>query len=89
MSVTLTGRLICANDSEAALVRAHLPEHLRLTRAEPGCLRFDVTPIDPLTWQVDEEFTDRAAFDAHQTRTRASEWFRQTATIRRDFTRNG
>ena len=89
MSVTLTGRLICANDTEAALVRAHLPEHLRLTRAEPGCLRFDVTPIDPLTWQVDEEFTDRAAFDAHQTRTRASEWFRQTAGIRRDFARNG
>jgi quinol monooxygenase YgiN len=89
MTVHLTGRLICTTEAEAARVRAHLPEHIRLTRAEPGCLRFEVTPLDPLTWQVAEEFTDRAAFDAHQARTAGSEWFRQTRGIRRDFALRG
>ena len=86
MSVTLTGRLICTTLAEAARVRAHLPEHIRLTRAEPGCLRFDVVETaDPLVWQVDETFADRAAFDAHQMRTRASRWAQETAGIARDF----
>ena len=62
-----------------------LPEHVRLTRAEPGCLSFEVTPTDdPLAWRVEERFTDRAAFDAHQRRTRASAWGAATAAIRRD-----
>lgn len=86
-AVTLTGRLICADAAQAAVVRAHLPEHLRLTRAEPGCLTFEVAATDdPLVWQVDERFTGRAAFEAHQARTRASAWGRATAGIRREFT---
>lgn len=85
MAVELTGRLICADAAEAALVRAHLPEHLRLTRAEPGCERFEVAAAGPLTWQVDERFTARADFEAHQARTRVSAWGRATAGIRRDF----
>ncbi|KFE35387.1 putative quinol monooxygenase [Thioclava atlantica] len=49
MPLTLTGRLICATEEEAAIVRAHLPEHIRLTRAEPGCERFEVRQgADPL-----------------------------------------
>jgi len=84
--VTLTGRIICATEAEAARVRAHLPEHVRLTRAEEGCLRFDVAETDdPLVWQVDEVFTDRAAFQAHQDRTAGSIWARETEGIRRDF----
>jgi len=68
------------------LVETHLPEHLRLTRAEPGCISFDVTQTeDPLTWRVEELFVDRAAFDFHQQRTRASEWFAATSAIPRDY----
>jgi quinol monooxygenase YgiN len=85
-AVRLSGLLRCASDAEAELVRRHLPEHVRLTRAEPGCLAFEVTPTDdPLTWRVEERFTDRAAFDAHQRRTRASAWGAATAAIRRDY----
>ncbi len=84
--VRLSGRLLCASAEEADVVRRHLPEHVRLTRAEPGCLSFEVTPTDdPLTWRVEERFTDRAAFDAHQRRTRASAWGAATAAIRRDY----
>ena len=84
--IRVTGSLTCATAEEAAVVRRLLPDHIRLSRAEPGCLSFDVVPTrDPLVWQVDESFTDRAAFDAHQTRTRESRWFRETAPIRREF----
>ena len=85
-AVRLSGRLLCASTGEADAVRRHLPEHVRLTRAEPGCLSFEVTPTDdPLAWRVEERFTDRAAFDAHQRRTRASAWGAATAAIRRDY----
>ncbi|HBB85248.1 MAG TPA: antibiotic biosynthesis monooxygenase, partial [Sulfitobacter sp.] len=40
---------------------------------------------DPLVWQVSELFTDRAAFDAHQTRAAASDWATLTAGITRDY----
>lgn len=74
-AVELTGRLLCADPDEAAAVRRHLPEHVALTRAEPGCLRFEVEPTeDPLVWTVSELFVDRAAFEAHQARIRSSPW---------------
>ncbi len=86
MKVALTGHLRCADAVEAARVRAGLDTHLRLTRAEPGCLRFDVTPTDdPLVWHVSELFTDRAAFEAHQARAGASNWAKLTAGIARDY----
>ncbi len=88
--ITLTGHLICANTTEAGLVREHLPDHVRLTREEPGCLSFNIRPTtDPLVWQVDEAFTDRAAFDAHQARTRTSAWYKATAHLKRDFRISG
>ena len=53
---------------------AHLPLHVSLTRAEAGCLIYDIGETDdPLVWEVHETCRDRAAFDAHQTRTRASQ----------------
>ena len=86
MSVILSGRLVCATKEQSAVVRRHLPRHVELTRAEPGCLRFDVEPSsDPLVWTVVEEFVDRAALDAHQARVRSSEWGNATAGIARDY----
>jgi quinol monooxygenase YgiN len=84
--IRLRGHLICMTDAEAQTVRAHLAEHIRLSRAEPGCLSFDVTQTDdPLIWDVNESFRTRAEFDAHQTRTRDSRWFAETRHILRDF----
>lgn len=84
--IRLTGQLICADATEAAIVRAHVAEHIRLTRAEPGCLSFEVIASDdPLIWQVAETFRSMPDFEAHQTRTRASDWFTATKAIRRDF----
>ncbi len=84
--IRVTGQLICGTAEDAAVVTARLPDHIRLSRAEPGCLTFSVTPTaSGLIWQLDETFSDRAAYDAHQARTRASDWFRATAHLARDF----
>jgi quinol monooxygenase YgiN len=84
--IRLRGQLICMTEDEAAAVRAHLDMHIRLTRAEAGCLTFDISPTDdPLVWEVMESFTDRDSFDAHQARTRDSAWFAATRGILRDF----
>ncbi|WP_091922000.1 antibiotic biosynthesis monooxygenase [Phyllobacterium sp. CL33Tsu] len=86
-AVRLSGFLRCASMHDVALVIDYLPDHLRLTRAEPGCISFDVLQTDDaLVWRVEELFVDRAAFDFHQQRTRASEWFTATSTIPREYT---
>jgi quinol monooxygenase YgiN len=85
-TVRLVGNLICASADEVDIVRKFLPEHIRLTVSEPGCLSFAVTQTeDPMIWRVEERFTDRRAFEAHQARTRASAWGAATAAIRRDY----
>jgi quinol monooxygenase YgiN len=85
-AVVFTGRLLCANEDEACVVRRHLDRHLELTRAEAGCLSFHVEPTrDPLVWSVSERFADQRSFDAHQERVRASEWGRVTAGITREY----
>ncbi len=85
--IRVTGTLTCHTGEQAAMVRRLLPEHVALSRAEPGCLTFDIVPTDsPLVWQLDETFANRQAFEAHQTRTRASAWFAATAELARGFT---
>lgn len=82
----LTGTLTCRSEQDLSRVLAHVDDHIRLSRAEPGCLSFAITrTVDPMVWQVDESFVDQAAFEAHQARTRASEWYRQTAELPRAF----
>jgi quinol monooxygenase YgiN len=84
--ILVAGILTCATEAEADTVRRHLPQHIALSLAEPGCLTFNIEPTaDPLVWQLDESFVSRAAFEAHQTRTRASIWYAATAHLARDF----
>lgn len=84
--VRVSGRLICGSARDVAIIRANLPAPMRLTRAEPGCLSFEVQQSDdPLIWCVNECFADQAAFEGHQARTRASEWWGATCHIRREY----
>ena len=88
--VELHGVLVCSDLDEAVLVKRHLPTHADLSRAEPGCLAFDVVPTaDPLVFRVDEAFTDAEAFRAHQRRVASSEWGHATAGITREYTVEG
>jgi len=84
--VSLTGRLICRNPSETDTVRALLPSHIHLTRAEQGCISFEVQPTeDPLVWEVAERFVSPSAFHAHQQRVASSAWGQGTTGIQRDY----
>ena len=84
--VSLTGYLVCKDAQEAGAVVAYLPRHVALTRQEPGCVSFDVTPTDdPLIWRVEERFRDEAAFALHQERVAWSEWGRMTDGIERRY----
>lgn len=86
MPVELTGFLRCRDADDADVVRRRLPDHVRLTRAEPGCEAFAVEPTeDPLVWSVAERFADEEAFRSHQERAAASEWGRATADIPREY----
>lgn len=86
VEIQLTGRLVCRNAAEAAIVAAHLPEHIEVTRAERGCLSFEVAATDdPLVWTVEERFTSEDAFAAHQARVAGSDWGRSTAGIERQY----
>jgi quinol monooxygenase YgiN len=70
-----------------AAVSAALPEHVRLTREEAGCLHFSVTgnADTPGRFDVSEVFIDQAAFDAHQARAGASDWAEVTRAIARNY----
>lgn len=84
--IRLRGQLRCLTSGDAESVSRLRAEHIRLSRAEPGCMLFDVAPTDdPLVWEVIESFRTRADFDAHQTRTRASARFAATRGCIRDF----
>lgn len=84
--IQLTGRLLCKSAEETALVRRYLPEHIRLTKEETGCLRFEVKETDdPLIWSVEELFSSQETFDTHQARTKASVWGKETRAIAREY----
>ncbi len=64
-----------------------LPEHTRLTNAEPGCHYFRVIP-DPTIegrYQVEECFDDQTAYDRHVERTRKTKWAHITRNIKRSY----
>jgi putative acetyltransferase len=85
---TLTGTLTCTTQAEVEVVQKYLPDHIRLSRAEPGCLKFEVTQgADPMVWHLDEAFKDADAFAAHQARAKTTIWAEKTATLIRDFKR--
>lgn len=84
--ILLTGTLTCAAHEIEAVLEL-LPVHIRLSRAEPGCLSFDLWQ-DELTqtrFHVSEVFRDRAALDAHKDRSAQSDWGRVTGHMSRDF----
>jgi len=86
MGVILSGQLDVP-DEDIAMVEAHLPVHIRLSRAEDGCVSFDVyvDSTNPNRYVVEEEFATQVSFDAHQARVKASEWGRVTAHLKRQY----
>ncbi len=85
MKIRLTGHVEVPPARWDAVLAA-LPEHIRLSQAEPGCLQFLVVPLVAAgRLEVDETFRDRAAFDAHQARLAGTGWARATTGLVRHY----
>ena len=82
--VKLSGQLICVSEQELNIIIKFLPEHIKLTRQEEGCVSFEVkqTP-NPLIWDVHEVFENRQSFEKHQRRISGSVWGIKTQHIQR------
>lgn len=84
--IHLTGYIeVPPNRLEA--INTALPEHIRLTRQEAGCISFEVTPDTkhPNRFYVSEVFDSKEAFDAHQARTETSNWAKIAKDIPRHY----
>ncbi|WP_108501540.1 GNAT family N-acetyltransferase [Paracoccus indicus] len=87
--VALHGSLTCTDMAQLLTALSLLPDHVDLSRAEPGCLRFDIAQSeDPMVWTLSEVFADAEAFAAHQARTAGSTWGRDSRDLTRDFHRH-
>ena len=86
-TLTVIGHLDVPQDRVAS-VTAALPLHIELTRAEPGCLLFEVSFSQAVLGRliVKEIFENNIAFKAHQTRTKASDWYAVTQGLVRHYT---
>ena len=72
-------------------VLAELPSHIDLTRAAPGCQKFevDVDPNDSALFHVSEVFSDPESFVNHQARVGTSTWGLITKHAEREYTIEG
>lgn len=84
--VVIKGFIIVQN-MDLETVKQELPLHCELTRKEPGCLVFEVTPNNnnQNRFDVYEEFSSKAAFEAHQARVKSSRWGQITANVERHY----
>ena len=85
--ITLSGHIeVPTEDLDAVLTE--LPNHIALTHQEAGCITFSVTrdSTNPQRFSVYEEFTDKTAFEKHQTRVKASHWGQVTKNVERFYT---
>jgi len=87
MSKVILKGYVLASDDDLPGIEAELPGHLALTRQEVGCLVFDVQQDtnDRNRFNVYEEFIDREAFDAHQTRAKSSRWGAVSARLEKHY----
>lgn len=85
--VTVTGHLDVP-DADIELVQKYSPDHIRLTLAESGCLKFEFLQDagNPNIFHLDEAFESREAFDLHIARAKTSKWGQVSAHLKRNFT---
>lgn len=78
---------ILVPDIDLMTIKEALPRHCELTRQEPGCLEFEVTPnrSNPNRFDVYEVFDSKAAFKAHQLRVQESHWGAVTTQVERHY----
>lgn len=73
--VALSGNVTCTDTAQLMTLLMHVSAHVAETRAEPGCLYYEIAQTDePMVWRVEGLFHDAAALDIHRRRNAASPW---------------
>jgi len=87
--VYLDGLLVAQTAAHRAVIDLYLEDHIALTRAEPGCLKFEVTEDskDRNKFHVSEIFDSEESFAAHQARAKNSEWGAHSDKLERRFSK--
>lgn len=82
----LTGWVELPAHRRDAVLRA-LPEHIRRTRAEPGCLHFEVVldPVNRSRLLVSEAYLNQTALAAHRARLARTRWAVLTRGLKRNY----
>ncbi|AYQ55777.1 antibiotic biosynthesis monooxygenase [Bathymodiolus thermophilus thioautotrophic gill symbiont] len=90
LKVVLKGYIL-ASDSDLAIVKKELENHIQLTRQEEGCLVFEVSQDNKNINQfnVYEEFVSKDAFKLHQQRLSGTEWGRVSSRLEKHYKTNG
>ena len=88
--VILEGYIV-VSESDLINLKEHLDEHIKLTRAENGCIVFNVEQRNgkELIFDVYEEFSDKEAYYFHQERLKASPWYKATRKVERHYDVSG
>lgn len=84
--VQLEGYIVVP-EADIGRVLMELPNHIRLTLAEKGCMAFAVTRRinEPNYFDVYEVFESEASFEAHQKRVQESAWGEVTKSVERNY----
>ncbi len=84
--VILKGHISVA-DEDLVHIKQALAQHISLTRAEVGCLVFEVQQddADANRFNVYEEFSSQSAFAEHQNRVSQSYWGEITKNVSRHY----
>ncbi len=85
--VTITGYLQVPAEELSSVAEA-LPTHQDLSRAEPGCLVFEVSrdEADNCRFHLYEQYDSAEAFEYHKARAASSEWSTISRNVERHLT---
>ncbi|MCX7888253.1 MAG: antibiotic biosynthesis monooxygenase [Rhodobacteraceae bacterium] len=85
--VTLTGFLVARSLDEADRISVLVPDYVRETLAEPGCLTCEVwrSRADPVRFALREVYAGQGAFEAHRSRIEGRPWGKATANVPSDL----
>ena len=91
MSKIILEGYVLAFDSDLAAIRRELPNHIRLTLQEEGCLVFKVSQDSKNInrFNVYEEFISQDAFNAHQQRLSKTKWGNVSSRLEKHYKTNG
>ena len=84
--ITLEGHIIVPS-ADLESVKNELLNHIELTRAEDGCVIFEVAQDsnNKNRFNVYEEFVDQKSFSSHQQRVGQSAWGNITINVERHY----